>query len=77
MGVRQFRLGYKHGLEGIRALSHRKCRRYDSTSANEGYLFGYSKGLRERFEQNKKVGLDYSKPLNNQNFTHGWRKTCK
>ena len=67
MGLRQYNLGKQHGREGIRAMAHRNCRRYDSQSANESYIQGYSVGAAERMEQ-KKVGLDYSRPENNRLF---------
>lgn len=68
MGILQYRLGKKHALDGVRSYAHRKGRRYDSQSANESYTNGYSAGFKERYETRKKVGLDYSNPLNNQLF---------
>lgn len=68
MGTLQYRLGKQHALKGIRALAHRVGRRYDSEHANESYINGYSAGCHERYEKTKKVGLDYSQPLNNQVF---------
>jgi hypothetical protein len=66
MGVRQFNLGKKHGLEGIRHMAHRKLRRYDSAHAQESYNNGYYEGTKVRLAIGKK--LDYSNPLNNQLF---------
>lgn len=68
MGVKQYQLGKKHALSGVRALAHRKGRRYDSQSANESYVRGYSAGTKERYSVSGKVGLDYSNLLNNQQF---------
>lgn len=67
MGVRQYKLGYKHGLEGVRALAHRLCMPYDSASANRSYHWGYTKGCQERMAKGK-VGLNYNNKLNNQLF---------
>lgn len=67
MSVRQYNLGKKHALEGIRAMAHRKLRPYDSRTANESYIRGYSDGTKER----RTPRLDYSKALNNQLFIEG------
>jgi hypothetical protein len=66
--IRAYRVGKRHGLTGVRHLAHRRCRPYDSRSAQESYNHGYSAGAKERREQQNKVGLDYSNPLNNQLF---------
>jgi hypothetical protein len=68
MGVRQYNIGKKHALAGIRAMAHRKLRQYDSRSAQESYYNGYSAGTKERMTRTGKVPLDYSNPLNNQLF---------
>ena len=60
-------LGYEHGLAGIRALAHRRCRPYDSHSANRAYNSGYRKGAYERLKSTGKT-LDYDNPLNSQFF---------
>lgn len=64
MGVRQYNLGKKHALAGVRAMAHRNLRRYDGRSAQESYNNGYSAGWKERGT----VKLDYSNPLNNRLF---------
>lgn len=66
MGVKQFNLGKKHGLGGIRHMAHRKLRRYDSAHAQESYNNGYCEGAKTRLAKGMK--LDYSNPLNNQLF---------
>jgi hypothetical protein len=67
MGIRQYELGKKHALAGIRCLAHRKLRPYDSARANKSYINGYYAGAKERMAQGKKL-MDYSQSLNNQNF---------
>lgn len=64
MGVRQYQVGKKHGLKGIRALAHRNGRRYDGQSANESYNHGYHAGCKERGS----IKMDYKQPLNNKVF---------
>lgn len=66
MGVRQYALGKKHGLNGVRALAHRRNKRYDSIRANQSYHNGYREGYKQRHMSGGKVGLDYSNPLNNR-----------
>lgn len=69
MGVRQYALGKKHALLGIRAMAHRKLRPYNGASDNRSYINGYSDGVKERLRTSGKISLDYSQPLNNQDFT--------
>ncbi len=68
MGVRQYNLGKKHALDGIRAMAHRNGRRYDSQHANESYHRGYHAGSDERYSKTGKVRLDYNHPMNNRLF---------
>lgn len=68
--VRTYRMGKKHGREGIRHMAHRQCRMYDSKGAQRSYNDGYMEGAKERQEKDKKVGLDYSRPENNQDFSN-------
>lgn len=66
MGVRQYRLGLKHGQAGVRHMAHRRMRPYDSASAQRSYNDGYKKGYSERMRQGK--GLDYTNPFNTRWF---------
>lgn len=68
MGVRQYQLGKRHALAGVRSMAHRKLRMYDSASANTSYHNGYAAGMKERYIKEGKVKLDYDNPLNNQLF---------
>ena len=68
MGVVQYKLGFAHGRNGVRSMAHRKGKRYDSEQANKSYHAGYLHGAKERREQDGKVALDYTNPLNNQLF---------
>lgn len=62
MGVSQYNLGKRHAKDGIRAMAHRKLRRYDSQHAQESYNRGYSDGIKERGS----IRMDYSNPLNDR-----------
>lgn len=64
MGVRQYNLGKKHGLAGIRHMAHRKLP-YDGRGAQQSYNQGYKDGYSQRLKNTGKT-LDYSNPLNNQ-----------
>ena len=48
MGIREFRMGRRHGREGKPYLVHRSSRRYDGAHANDSYLDGYKYGIKER-----------------------------
>ena len=65
MGVRQYKVGKQHGLQGIRFLAHRNGRAYCEGHAKESYRRGYYDGAKERGTPR----LDYSQPLNNRQFT--------
>lgn len=65
--IRTYRMGLKHGREGVRAMAHRRFGRYDSEGANRSYYNGYHQGIKERGT----MRLDYSNPLNNQLFDKG------
>lgn len=44
MGIREYSLGYTHGLTGRFPMHHRKGRPYVSENARAGYLRGYRAG---------------------------------
>ena len=64
--LRQYQLGKKHGLAGIRHMAHRAGRPYDGRGAQESYNHGYKEGFAERMKTGKT--LDYKQPLNNRLF---------
>lgn len=44
MGVREYQIGYTHGLQGRFPMHHRKGRPYQSDHARAGYLRGFRAG---------------------------------
>lgn len=71
MGIRQFFLGRRHGMDGIRHMAHRNMRPYDSKTAQDSYNTGYKVGYDQRAKHVKGPLLDYTNPINNKLFIDG------